>query len=168
MAGFADQRGVAAVEFALVAPTFFLLTFLIFDAGLSMFNQAILDNAVRTASRTILTGSSTVTATSFDTALCAAAKPTIPCAKLSFSVTSATLASGFGTLSAQSPNSSGKYTCTSTNLTTCTFSPGGATDLVLVQVAYAKGFLVPWFSQILGGTGTPALVSTLAFEAEAY
>jgi Flp pilus assembly protein TadG len=51
-----DESGATVVEFALVAPVFLAMLFAIFEVGLLFFRQMLLDNALQTASRTILTG----------------------------------------------------------------------------------------------------------------
>jgi Flp pilus assembly protein TadG len=155
-----QQRGAVAVEFALVAPTFILLMCIIIDTGLFLYAQGVLDYALRSATRAIQTGSSTVTASTFDNILCATAAPLIPCSLISYSVTSTTTINGFSILTPQTPNNSG--------FLNDTFTPGTATNLVLAQAAYSRQYLFPWLASIAGGTGTPALVSTLAFQNEAY
>jgi Flp pilus assembly protein TadG len=163
-----DRRGAVAVEFALVAPVFILLICIIIDTGMFLFAQGVLDNALRNATRAIQTGSSAVTASSFDNILCTSAAPIIPCSQISFAVTSTTTTSGFSTLTPQTPNGSGFLSCTSASLGSCTFTPGAATNAVLAQAAFSRAYLFPWLASIAGGTGTPAIVSTLAFQNEAY
>ena len=51
-----DQRGASAVEFALIAPLFFGLTFSIIEAGWYFFVNSAVDASVSTASRLIRTG----------------------------------------------------------------------------------------------------------------
>lgn len=45
------QKGVAAVEFAIVAPLLFLLIFGIISYGIMLYNQALITNATRTGAR---------------------------------------------------------------------------------------------------------------------
>ena len=51
-----NVSGVAAIEFALLAPIFCYIIFLIFQIGLYLYFLASLDNAVSIASRQVLTG----------------------------------------------------------------------------------------------------------------
>ena len=52
----ADQRGAAALEFALTVPIFFILLFSIIEAGLYFFTVSAVDAASTKASRLIRTG----------------------------------------------------------------------------------------------------------------
>lgn len=47
----ADRRGVTAVEFGLIAPTFLMLLLGVFDMGYNVYARAILDGAVQKAGR---------------------------------------------------------------------------------------------------------------------
>jgi Flp pilus assembly protein TadG len=51
-----DETGVTAVEFALCAPIFFALMFMILETALHFFNGQILDTAANEAGRLIMTG----------------------------------------------------------------------------------------------------------------
>lgn len=51
-----DRRGATAVEFALIAPIFFALTFSILEAGYFFFVTSAVDQAAARASRLIRTG----------------------------------------------------------------------------------------------------------------
>ncbi|GAU81883.1 TadE/TadG family type IV pilus assembly protein [Bosea sp. 2KB_26] len=53
-----NQRGATAVEFGLVAFPFLLLVFTIIETGLMLWTYQVLDDAVKQASRTLLTGES--------------------------------------------------------------------------------------------------------------
>ncbi|WP_420995512.1 TadE/TadG family type IV pilus assembly protein [Cupriavidus sp. 30B13] len=54
------QRGASAVEFALVAPVFFLVFFSIIDFSMMMFANLTMQNAVREGARFAVTGQSTL------------------------------------------------------------------------------------------------------------
>ena len=51
-----DERGVAAVEFALVAPAFFFLMFVIAEMAMVFIAEQVMDNAVFETARLIRTG----------------------------------------------------------------------------------------------------------------
>ncbi len=51
-----NNKGAAAVEFALVSPLFFAFIFSLFEAGLLFTRIALVEDATRTASRQIYTG----------------------------------------------------------------------------------------------------------------
>jgi Flp pilus assembly protein TadG len=46
-----NQKGIAAVEFAIVAPLLFLVLFGIISYGIMLYNQALITNAARTGAR---------------------------------------------------------------------------------------------------------------------
>ncbi|RZA23118.1 MAG: pilus assembly protein, partial [Proteobacteria bacterium] len=52
----ADQKGSAAIEFALIAPVFFALLMGIIEGGLVYVSQATLQNGVSEMSRLVRTG----------------------------------------------------------------------------------------------------------------
>ncbi|WP_454720335.1 MULTISPECIES: TadE/TadG family type IV pilus assembly protein [Cupriavidus] len=54
------QRGASAVEFALVAPVFFLVFFSIIDFSMMMFANLAMQNAVREGARFAITGQNTL------------------------------------------------------------------------------------------------------------
>ena len=71
--GRRGNSGSAAIEFALIAPLFFLLLFAIFETGMLFFADMTLENGVATTARLIRTGqaqSSAMTQAQFRTALC--------------------------------------------------------------------------------------------------
>src|SRR6266446_4936662 len=62
---FGNRRGVAAVEFALVAPVFFVLVFGMIEYGRVVMVQQVLTNAVREGARNgVVNGSTTSGVTS--------------------------------------------------------------------------------------------------------
>jgi Flp pilus assembly protein TadG len=68
-----DETGVTAVEFALCAPIFFALMFMILETALHFFNGQILDTAANEAGRLIMTGrvrSGPVTQAEYKSTLC--------------------------------------------------------------------------------------------------
>ena len=54
--GKRGNSGSAAVEFALIAPVFFLLLFAIFETGMLFFADMTLENGVAVTARLIRTG----------------------------------------------------------------------------------------------------------------
>ncbi len=81
--GFArDQKGVTAIEFAIVAVPFFGLLLMILQVGLYHFSLQSLDFAVRQAGRTVMTGKVSPTAVSANTF-----KTTYICPKVFWGIT---------------------------------------------------------------------------------
>ena len=64
----AAREGVAAVEFALVAPAFIFLVVVAFDLGMAVWMQSILDMAAKDASRAIMINPQTTASTFLSTA----------------------------------------------------------------------------------------------------
>jgi Flp pilus assembly protein TadG len=136
--------GQSLVEFAVVAPFFFILVFLIIEGGLFMNAQATIDNATREGARAA--------------ALCGSA--TIPTTYTYQGVTSGTGCQGLiaavvqahlGILNDLYPSNPGIIgTCTGSSSTT----PGNP---VCVQVTYTYSFLIP---SILGLGPKTSIVST--------
>ncbi len=151
--------GIVSLEFALVAPVFLLFVGMIMQTGLTIFTQAVLDNATRSAARLIRTGeiqgTGTAALTAFTTALCSTLSAPIACASVQLDVRSA---SGFSQITPVTIASGGSLAATG-------FSPGGPGSDVLVTVGYDVPALVPW----LGTLWTGALVvSTDAFTNESW
>lgn len=157
-----DDRGVAAVDFALAGPVAILLACMIVDFGLTLFAQAALDNATRDASRLIMTGQVQLaggSATPFTTQLCSDLGSLVPCASVQYTVQAA---GSFSALTPVAANSSG------TKLSSTSFNPGSAGQDVLVQVAYFRVPLIPWLGQVIGGSGGTLLLSSVTFQNEPY
>ena len=157
-----DDRGGAAVDFAIAGPVALLLACMTVDLGLTLFAQAALDNAARDASRLIMTGQVQLAggaAAPFAAQLCTDVGSLIPCASLQYSVQAQ------NSFAALTPAT---LTGTSKKLPSTAFNPGTAGQDVLVQVAYFRVPLIPGLSQVLGGSGGLLLLSTVAFQNEPF
>jgi Flp pilus assembly protein TadG len=153
--------GNPLVQFALVAPIFFALVFMIIDDGLAIFTQATLDNATRDASRNILLGTyqkASNTVSDFTAAVCGEMAGLIPnCTSnllvyvkndVSFSALSSDLSGS------PLPGSNG------------TFSMGSASSYVVVQTGYNRPY-IPFIGRFVTG-GSLLLLSTVVFQTEPY
>jgi Flp pilus assembly protein TadG len=76
-----DQRGSAAVEFAIIAPVFFALVFAIIETGMVFFAGQVLETAVQDTGRTFFT-STALSKTDYDAAICNRVKVLMDCTKL--------------------------------------------------------------------------------------
>lgn len=77
-----DESGVTAIEFAMVAPVFFLTFFAMFETGLILFTEYVLQTSVQEAARLVRTGqaqSSGLSAAQFKTEVCKMASSLIDC-----------------------------------------------------------------------------------------
>lgn len=135
-----DNRGVAAVEFALIAAPFFFLIFGLLEICMIFIMAAILDHGVADAVRPMRTGAvqeTGMTAEEFRDHLCDQLMGMMDCEnRLYFDVQ---MVSGF------------KHTPTGTPLDSTGlvdddsfgFSPGGPNDIVAVRVFYEWDLLTP-------------------------
>lgn len=180
-----NQEGVTAIEFAFVGPPFMLLLTAIFELGLTLTTQSLLDGAARDAARLIRTGqvqSQGSPITVFQNLLCSevsALISTSDCAsKIIFEVQ---VFSSFGAVSftpcTQTPSQTGSGTV-------CSFSPGTGSNIVGVQASYPRPFIIPWVGACLSGgtcwagpgtangtnpgTGSITLTSTVVFQNEPF
>jgi len=143
---------VAAVEFALLGSTFLLLVCMIFELGLILFTQSVMDNALRDASRQIMTGQIT-TSSAFVTKVCGEVGNLI------------TNCSSGGLKYYVQTNATFSSMTIQTSFASNSFSAGSSTnDDVLAQIAYQRSTIIPWAATYLHGNNL--IVSTLAFQNE--
>ena len=185
-----DQRGSTAVEFAFVGPPFLLLLLAIFELGLTLTTQSVMDGAARDAARLIRTGqvqaqtSTSQKIATFQNLLCAKMGALLSATNCAANVIfEVQVFANFGSVSftpctynANNPTGTG---------TACPFSPGTGGQVVGVQASYPRPFIVPWVGRCLsggscrtgpagpsGGTGAGAsavtLVSTVIFRNEPF
>jgi Flp pilus assembly protein TadG len=180
-----DQQGALAVEIAFVGPPFLLLLLGIFELGLTLTTQSVLDGAARDAARLIRTGqvqSQGSPITTFQNLLCAKIgslmSDTRCKAQVLFEVQ---VFANFGAVSftpcTRNANQTGGGTA-------CTFSPGTGGQIVGVTASYPRPFIVPWVGGCLSGgscwaglgtthgtntgTGTAVLSTTVIFQNEPF
>lgn len=182
------EAGSVAIEFAIVAPMFFLLLLTIIDFGMMLATQSLLDGAARDAARLIRTGQVQTQSSpigTFQNLLCSdlsAVMTTTNCqANVLFNVQTfsdfgAVATNGFTTCT-QNENSTGTGT-------PCTFAATTAGEIVGVQATYQRPFMIPWVGACLTGgscwfgvgtrngsatgTNTVPLMSTVIFRNEPF
>ena len=158
----ATRRGIAALEFALVAPMLLTLMLLILEVGLMLFGQAALDQATADASRLIRTGQVQLATNGkqlFTNQLCNELSSITSCSNVQFNVQSG---ASFGALTTGvTVNSTG-------TMTNAAFTPGSPSQFVIVQVGYQPDTTLPFVGSMLRNVFGPLLVSTVAFQNEAY
>ena len=162
-----DSRGGAAVEFALVAPLLFLLTFAVIELGAMVLVQAQLDGAARDAARLIRTGQAQVSAdpqTTFQTLLCSDMSKFAACANLAYYVQTFTTFSAAATaLATPIPRDKNG------NVVANIFAPGAASQVVTIRVMFNRPFITSLVGQYLGGAyGSAFLTSTVVFLNEPF
>ena len=169
-----SQKGSAAIEFAMVAPIFFLLLMGTIEAGIIFFAQSALQNAVNDAARMVRTGQITcvtagcqaATQSQFQAQICSEVSALLSdCAGPSLQFDVKPYSGGFSTASNASPLDA------SNNLPTLgTFNTGNACEVVLVRAFYKWPVFTPMLNFFLANmSGNYHLLSTAAaFRNEPY
>jgi Flp pilus assembly protein TadG len=172
-----SRKGSAAIEFAMVAPVFFVLLMGTMEAGIMFFAQSALQNALNDTARLVRTGQTACYTTSggncvamtqaqFKTRLCSQVSTLLQnCTTggLQFDVNA--YPSGYSAASNSSPLDSNK------NLNTLTaFNVGSACDVVLVRAFYKWPVFTPGLNYFMANvTGNYHLLATAAaFRNEPY
>ena len=135
-----DRRGVAAVEFAMVAAPFFLLIFGLLEVCVLFIVSTIMEHAVVEASRQIRTGQaqeSGFNEQNFRTSVCDRLMDMLDCdAKLHIDVKSL---DGFSSVNIDMPiDEEGKFDDDG-----FTYDPGGPNEIVAVRIFYEWSLLTP-------------------------
>jgi Flp pilus assembly protein TadG len=162
-----NQRGSAAVEFALVAPLFFALLFAIIETGLVFFASQSLETALQDSARTILTGQAQIAKydkQSFKKdVVCPNTSPLFDCANGIF-VDVQSYPAGFGSVSIADPIVAGNF------VDNTQYSPGCQGDIVVMRLFYQWPLFVTGLGyNIANLSGSKRLLSaTAAFKNEPY
>jgi Flp pilus assembly protein TadG len=169
-----SARGSAAIEFAFVAPVFFMLLLGIFEAGIMFFAQTLLQSGLSDMARMIRTGQTQSAGTSqadFRTQFCAKISQLLGCdANLVIDVEAF---SGYGGVTYASPfnnpqAASAQQRTLNTNLNN--YITGNACDVVLVRAFYAWPLYTPGLTLYLANMagGKYLLSAAAAFRNEPY
>jgi Flp pilus assembly protein TadG len=129
-----DERGSVAIEFAIIAPIFFFLMFVIAETALVFVAEQVMDNAVFETARLIRTGQAqgppAMSQADFKNAVCARASVFINCSSSSFYLDVKSYAT-FGDMIVSNPIDSDE------NFTDAgTYDYGSASDIVVVRAYY--------------------------------
>jgi len=163
-----DKQGVTAIEFALVGAPFLYLLCVIFETGLMLFSEYIIENGVNRASRMIRTGQVQIngmTSAQFKNEICGKLANFLDCQnKLHVDVRKF---SNFSSISL--PNAYNGQELSADVTTAAKFQPGVALDVVVVRTYYEWQLFVPGLSQLgnLSG-GRRSLTAGAAFRNEPY
>lgn len=161
-----NNRGSAAVEFALIAPLFFALLFAIIETGLIFFASQSLETAVQDSARMILTGQAQIA--KFDkqgfkqNVVCPNVSALFDCANGVF-VDVQRYSSGFGSVVISDPVTSADFRNTK-------YEPGCEGDIVVVRLFYRWPLFVTGLGYNLANLGgnERLLSATAAFKNEPY
>jgi Flp pilus assembly protein TadG len=180
-----DQKGVIAVEMAFVGPPFLLVLAAIFELGLTLTSQSLLDGAARDAARLIRTGqvqTQTSAIATFQNLLCSEVSSVMTVSECNSKVIfEVEVFASFGAASFTPCTLNANQTGSGT---ACQFSPGSGGQIVGVQASYPRPFIIPWVGACLSGgtcwagrgtasgsnpgTGTASLTSTVIFRNEPF
>jgi Flp pilus assembly protein TadG len=180
-----DQDGVVAVEMAFVGPPFLLLLAAIFELGLTLTTQSLLDGAARDAARLIRTGqvqTQTSPIATFQNLLCSGMSSVMSVSECNSKVIfEVQVFASFGAVSFTPCTLNANQTGSGT---ACQFSGGTGGQIVGVQASYPRPFIIPWVGACLSGgscwtglgttngtnagTGTAILTSTVIFRNEPF
>ncbi len=165
----AGQRGVVAVEFALVAPVIFLLLFGVLELGLFVLSDLQLAEATRHAARKVRTGqiqTASDPAAAFQDALCEKLGTLVSCNGALYRIrtfpamTSGDLPQKLGNLTQASLDETG-------------YRASAPKEVVFLRVFHEYSFATPLIGKLMtpgsdAGEATTALVSTQVFRNEPF
>lgn len=166
-----QRRGVVAVEFALLAPIFFILLMGTLETALMYGASIVVDGAVNDSARSIRTGQAQLSGdpiSTFRNRLCNSLVAFVTCGDLTFDVrTFADFSSITLTITL---DENGDPVDENGDLIVETFNPGGAGDIVMVRVVYIWDFITPLIGQLYnpGGANSVMLVSSTVFRTEPF
>jgi Flp pilus assembly protein TadG len=166
-----NRRGAVALEFALLAPIFFVLVMGILETAIMFGASIVVDGAVNDSARSIRTGQAQLSGdpiTTFRTRLCDSLVAFVTCNEMTFDVRTF---ADFNSISLTvSLDENGDPVDENGNVIVQTFNPGGAGDIVMVRVVYIWDFITPLIGQLYnpGGTNSVMLVSSTVFRTEPF
>lgn len=162
-----SRSGSAMLEFAMVAPIFFVLLLGILETGIIFFAQSTLLNATQDAGRLVRTGQaqdSGMTQDQFRTFICNEISAILPCdGNLQIDLESYP---SFGSASYTSPlDANGALNPALNN-----YQTGNPGDVVLVRVFYKWNVITPLLTPFLVNMGSDVhlMTATTAFRNEPY
>lgn len=163
------DNGATAIEFALVAGPFFLMLFAIFETGLMMFSEYVIENGTARAARMIRTGqvqTANMTASQFKELVCGKMASFLDCdSRLYVDVRNFTSFAGI-----TKPNSITDDGELSDDIkANAHFSPGKPLDVVVVNVYYDWKLFTPGLTHMSNlANGRRLLTAGAAFRNEPY
>jgi Flp pilus assembly protein TadG len=166
-----SERGVAAIEFALLAPPFFLLLGTIMETGLMFFTEYTMQTATQDAARLVRTGQAQngqLSAAAFKNKICDLFSVLVSCSGVTVYVRSDT---NFANLASNLPAflNIGPTTTTTQPAGTC-YNPGAPSQPAAVVVTYDWKFNMwgmSYMGNINGGTAR-RLIGFAIFQNEPF
>lgn len=139
-----NTRGVTAVEFAMVAPVFFMALGVVIEVGIMLFAEYVLQASVQDAARQIRTGqaqSAGASAAAFKTQICENAKAIIRCDGVRVYVRSA---ASFAALKTATPSYINIGQTYGGGAETTSYDCGGPSKPVAVIATYDWDIVMPF------------------------
>jgi Flp pilus assembly protein TadG len=163
-----SQEGVTAIEFALVGGPFLYLLCVIFEAGLMLFSEYVIQNGVAQAARMIRTGEvqlNGISASQFKTLVCGNLTRHLDCTNnLYIDIRKFPT---FAAIALPSPTTGQDLSAAVT--TNAQFRPGCPMEVVVVRAYYPWQLFFPGISQLANLTGNKRLLTAgAAFRNEPF
>jgi Flp pilus assembly protein TadG len=163
-----SQEGVTAIEFAMVGGPFLYLLGVIFETGLMLFSEYVIENGVSQSARMIRTGqaqAAKMSASDFKTQVCGRVLAFLDCGnKLHVDVRRFT---AFADVVMPNPTANNELTDDVTK--NAQFQPGGPMEVVVVRAYYEWKLFMPGISQLANISGGRRLLSSgAAFRNEPF
>jgi Flp pilus assembly protein TadG len=164
-----SQDGVTAIEFAIVAPPFLMLMFAIFEVGIMLFSEYVIEHGVSHAARMVRTGevqTQPVSATEFKALVCGKLTSYLDCeTKLHVDVRAF---DDFDQVNLPPPLSE-EGELSSEVTTDSKFEPGDPLQVVVVRVYYDWPLFAPGMTYMANmSDGRRLLAAGAAFRNEPY
>lgn len=178
-----DRQGIAAVEFALVAPAVLLITAGILEMSMMMFSTALVEGGLREASRFGITGVLPEGKTREQQIIDIISEHTIGLVDMSSATVSVHVYPTFGEVGQAEPyvdsnpangeydpgesyndiNANGQW-----DSDMGASGAGGAEDIVLYRVSYDWELMTPLIGELMGDAGTMHMNASIAVRNEPY
>jgi Flp pilus assembly protein TadG len=160
-----DRRGSVALEYSILLLPAMMILFAIFEMGLVIFENSVVEGATRDAARRLRTGqvqASADPAGAFRQAFCASLFSFYSCASFTFDVRTF---ADFTNISLPAPQFDAQG-----NVSNTQFAPGGAGAVTTVRVIYRHVFATPLIGSLMGAGSDNSLpiIATAVFKTEPY
>lgn len=162
------QSGVTAIEFAMVAPPFLALMFAIFEVGIMLFSEYVIEHGVNQAARMIRTGEvqqADMTASEFKSLVCGNLASYLDCETMLH--VDVRVFNDFDEIVLPAPlTAEGDL---SAEVTSDTFQPGDPYQVVVVRVYYPWELFVPGMTKMANMSDDRRLIAAgAAFRNEPF
>lgn len=160
-----DCRGATTLEYAILLLPTLMILFGMFEMGLLIFENSVVEGATRDAARQLRTGQAQVSADpigTFRQAFCSSLFAIYDCNSFALDVRSFP---DFTAIVLPAPQFDAQG-----NVTNTQFTPGGAGSVMTVRVIYRHVFATPLIGNLLAPNGgnAVAVIATAVFKAEPY